>query len=114
MINYAQGHINTGRIACDSITQNQVLGLTDYNFYKSHIADYYPFSILIDKNTIEQKFDYFLIHLPGKSGNLGVKPEIGTREFIIEATYNSSVLYSDGESYILGKPFMYTGVSSAK
>jgi hypothetical protein len=114
MINYAQGHINTGMIACDGVTQNQVQGLTDYNFSKSHIAEYYPFSILINKNTIEQKFDYFLIHFPGKSGTLGMKPEIATREFITEATYNSSVLYSNGESFILGKPFMYTGVSSGK
>lgn len=107
MINFAQERIHVGKIACDTITHNQILGLTDYNFSKSHLTEYYPFSILIDNRITEQKFDYFLIHLPGKSGNLAVKPEIGTREFIIEATYNSSVLYSNGESYVLGKPFMY-------
>ena len=110
MINFAQERIHAGKIACDYITQNQILGLTDYNFYKTHVMEYYPFSISTDANITEREFDYFLIHLPGKSGNLGVKNEIGTREFIIEATHNSSILYSNGESYILGKPFLYTRV----
>jgi hypothetical protein len=110
MINFAQEQIHAGKIACDSITQNQILGLTDYDFYKSHVIEYYPFSTSTDANITERDFDYFLIHLPGKSGNLGVKPEIGTREFIIEATHNSSILYSNGESYVLGNPFLYTRV----
>jgi len=37
MINYAEEHISTGRIACDMITGNQILGLTDYNFSKSNL-----------------------------------------------------------------------------
>jgi hypothetical protein len=108
MINFAQEQIYAGKIACNYITQNQILGFTDYDFYKSHVMEYYPFSISTDANITEREFDYFLAYLPGKSGILAVKNEIGNRAFITEVTQNSSILYSNGESYILGKPFLYS------
>jgi hypothetical protein len=102
MIAYAEKHIGKGMIACDPVTENQILGLTDYSFSQSHLAGFYPF----DHNITGEKIDYILIHLPGKSGWPGVKPEVGTKDFILGVTRNSSVLYSNGESFILTNPFM--------
>jgi hypothetical protein len=112
MIAYAEKHIGKGMIACDPITGNQILGLTDYSFSQSHLADFYPFNYnttnaLVEYNTAGEKIDYILIHLPGKSGWLGVKPEVGTKDFILGVTRNSSLIYSNGESFILTNPFMY-------
>jgi len=109
MIAHVEKHISEGMIACDPITQNQILGLTDYSFSRSHLAGYYPF----DAGVHTEKFDYFLMHRPGKSGWPRVKPEVGTRDFVREVTHNSSVIYSNGESYVLTYPFMYN-VSSDK
>jgi len=104
MIGYAEKHISKGMIASDPITRNQILGLTDYNFSQSHLYfSYYPF----DARVHQERFDYFLIHFPGKSGWPRVKPEVGTRDFIFEVTCNSSMIYSNGESFILTTPFMY-------
>jgi hypothetical protein len=103
MIEFAERHIDRGMIACDPITQNQILGLTDYNFSQTHLADFYPF----DSNAAGEEFDYFLIHFPGKSGWPGVKPELGTKDFILGVTYNSTLTYSNGESFVLTGPFMY-------
>jgi len=111
MIKYAERYIKAGSIACDRATTNQILGLTSYDFSRSRLAWYYPFSTLLHNNTREEEYDYFLIHLPGKSGTLSEKAEIRTRSLIVESVYNSSVLYSNGESYVLSKPFMYSNSS---
>ena len=111
MIKHAERYIQGGLIACDRVTTNQIIGLTSYNFSDNHLAWYYPFSRLLYKNATEKEYDYFLIHLPGKSGPLSEKAEIRTRSLIIESVYNSSVLYSNGESYVLSKPFMYSNSS---
>jgi len=103
MIAYAEEHIGKGMIACDPVTRNQILGLADYDFSQSHLSGRYPF----EGNITEETFDYFLIHLPGKSGQLGVKPEVGTRDFIFGVIRNSSMIYSNGESYILTSPFVF-------
>jgi len=106
MIRHAEKHVGEETvIACDIITQNQIIGLADYDFSPNHLAEYYPFSRLLDDSIIEVEHDYFLIHLPGKSGAFGEKAEIRTRSLIIEAINNSSIVYSNGESYILSKPF---------
>jgi len=111
MIKHAERYIQGGLIACDRVTTNQIIGLTSYNFSDNHLAWYYPFSRLLYINATEKEDDYFLIHLPGKSGPLSEKAEIRTRSLIIESVYNSSVLYSNGESYVLSKPFMYSNSS---
>jgi len=94
-------------IASDWVTRNQIFGLTSYNFSSNHVILYYPFSRLLDENIIKKKYDYFLIHLPGKSGAFNERAEIRTRSLISEAIYDSNVIYNNGESYMLTKPFMY-------
>lgn len=96
MIEFAENYVS-GRIASDSVTENQMIGLTEFDFYAAHVASRYP----LDKNQPETTYDYFLIHVPGISGVFGEQAEIRTRDLILEAIYNSSVIYTNGESFIL-------------
>jgi hypothetical protein len=96
MIKFASYHIG-GQIACDRITLNQIIGLTEFNFSVANLKWYYP----LDKNQLEIKYDCFLIHLPGASGAFDEQAEMRTRDLILEAIYNSSIIYTNGESYIL-------------
>jgi hypothetical protein len=88
----------TGTIASDDMTTNQIVGLTDLAFVLKHVGwvTYYP----IGKNQ-SQKYDYFLIHVPGISGGFAEPAELRTSQRILDAIYNSSVAYSNGESYFL-------------
>jgi len=104
MVEHAERYIPQDTlIACDKLTKHQILGLTNYNFYGSHIAWYYP----LDKSNPEREYDYFLIHLPGKSGRFQERAETRTRSLISEAIHDSNVVYTNGESYILTEPFMH-------
>jgi len=96
MINFAESYVS-GRIAADSVTRNQIVGLTRINFSVANLIRYYP----LNRNQPERRYDYFLIHLPGKSGPFGEMPQISTRSLILEAIHNSSVVYTNGESYVL-------------
>jgi len=102
MINFAKDHA-TGHFALDSVTKDQMLGLTDLDFVLEHIGwvHYYP----LGKGDLERKYDCFLIHLPGISGGFGEKAEMRTRHVILEAIYDSSIVYTNGESYILANNF---------
>lgn len=102
MIGFARDHV-TGQIALDRITGNQIVGSTDFDFVVTHIGwvYYYP----LDKNKLEREYDCFLIHLPGISGGFAERAEIRTRRVILEAIYNSSIAYTNGESYILTHSF---------
>ena len=100
MIKFAENHVR-GRIACDTVTKNQIIGLTEYNFSSAHVMWYYPLSRLADKSAREIEYDYFLIHLPGISGTFGEHAEIRTKALILDTIYNSNILYNNGESYIL-------------
>ena len=96
MIEFARDHVG-GQIACDKVTRNQIKGLTEFDFSVAHLTWYYP----LDKNQPGRTYDCFLIHLPGISGGFGEQAQIRTRDLIIEAIYNSSIIYTNGESYIL-------------
>ena len=104
MIEYAEKYVR-GRIACDGVTTNQINGLTRHNFSQTYVIWYYPFSRLLDESIPEKEYDYFLIHLPGKSGAFKEQAEIRTRSLILGALNNLtySIVYSNGESYILAK-----------
>ena len=96
MIEFARNFVRGG-IACDRITKNQITGLTEFNFSVAHIKGYYP----LDKRQLEKRYDCFLVHLPGASGPFNEPTEMRTRDLILEAIYNSSVIYTNGESYAL-------------
>jgi len=100
MIRHAETYIPQNsnlRIACDRVTGYQILGLTSWNFSTSHLVWYYP----LDPDALEREYSYFLIHLPGKSGRFYERAEIRTPDLILQVIYNSSILYSNGESYLL-------------
>jgi hypothetical protein len=100
MIDFAESHLR-GTIAAVSPTASQIVGLTGINFSVANLVWYYP----LDKNQPEQRYDYFLIHLPGRSGVPAVEPRLGTTSVILEAIYNSSIVYTNGESYILAHDY---------
>jgi hypothetical protein len=97
MIQFAQNHV-VGVIACDAMTYNQIIGLTSLNFSSTYLSSYYP----LDNNELPLPYSCFLIHTPGVSGGfVAEKAEIRTTALILSAIYNSSVVYTNGESYIL-------------
>lgn len=91
------------RIASDRVTRNQIRGLTSYTFSSSSLAYYYPLSELLQNKTIERECNYFLIHLPGISGVFSEEAEIRTMSLVVKSLYNSSIVYTNGESYIIIK-----------
>ena len=99
MIGFAEDYVR-GRIACDAVTRNQIIGLTDFDFSRTVIW-FYPFSRLLDESIPAKEYDYFLIHLPGKSGAFQEQAEIRTRGLILDAINNSSIVYTNGESFVL-------------
>jgi len=108
MLKFAEKSISGSmKIASDRATQTQIIGLTDYEM--TTLVWRYPLSTLPS----ETQFDYILTHLPGKSGVFSEQAEMRTRSFVLEAIYNSSIIYSNGESYILAEPFMYFANSSS-
>jgi hypothetical protein len=96
MIEFARNYVR-GRIASDLVTEMQIRGLTEFHFSFAHVTGYYP----LDESEVERRYDCFLIHLPGVSGRLYEQVETRTRNLILEAIYNSSTIYTNGESYIL-------------
>jgi hypothetical protein len=97
MIFFASNYIMNGRIASDRITRTQIAGFAGFDYWVSHVIEYYP----IDKNQSERQYDFFLIHLPGISGRFQEPVEIRTKGLILSTIYNSSIIYTNGESYIL-------------
>lgn len=100
MIEFARDYVGDRmgyNIACDKVTRNQITGLTEFNFSAAHLAWYYP----LGKNQPEKEYDYFLTHLPGVSGPFDEQAEMRTRDLILEAIYNSTIVYTNSESYIL-------------
>jgi hypothetical protein len=98
MIDFAKNHV-TGRILSDAVTGNQILGLAGFDFVSKHL--FWDHGYPLDKNKLGREYDCFLIHLPGISGGFEEKAEIRTRHIILESIYNSTIAYTNGESYIL-------------
>jgi len=103
MIKHSETYFPQGKlIACDRVTRDQIFGLTNRTFPYSHLAWYYP----LEMGATERRYDYFLIHLPGKSGVLLEKAEARTKSLIYDAMTHSNILYTNAESYILTNPLM--------
>jgi hypothetical protein len=100
VVSFALNHV-VGVIASDAITYNQIVGVTEYNFRVTHVINYYP----IDKGQPPQEYDLFIIHVPGKSGILEEKVEVRTPDLILQTVYNSSIVYTNGESFILAHSY---------
>jgi hypothetical protein len=96
VVNFAGEHI-VGRITSDSITRNQMLSLLGVDFLENHLVNYYP----LDTRRPKLKYDFFIIHIPGKSGILEEQAKFRTPSLILGAVCNSSIVYTNGESYII-------------
>lgn len=96
MIKFAEKYVQAdlNRIASDRVTRNQIMGLTGVNFTYM-VAWHYPLT------NVEFDYDYFLIHLPGKSGGFQEQAEYRTRDLILDIINNSTIAYTNGESYVL-------------
>jgi hypothetical protein len=105
MILHAEKYISEGEIASDRVTLNQLIGL-NHSFVLIHAIWYYPYSASIQENMTQKNYDYFLIHLPGKSGVFGESVETRSTSLILSGLTNSSIIYSNGESFICGKPII--------
>ncbi len=106
MIKHAGEYVDEGTISVDAVTSSQIVGLTDYDFSRSDSLRYHLFLAELDLNIVERESDYFLIHFPGKSGVLSIKAQTSLGSLVLSAICNSSIIYTNGESYILAKPFM--------
>jgi hypothetical protein len=98
MIDFAEEYVK-GRIASDRATTNQVIGLTSFDF-SANLTWYYPIASLVDKNIVRISYDYFLIHLPGKSGAFLEQAEMRTTKLIVDTLRDSTIIYTNGESYV--------------
>lgn len=98
MIKFSENYA-LGRIACDSITRSQIIGLTQIN-YSKNLLWYYPIINLVYKDTTKQEYDYYMIHTPGKSGPFEEQAELRTKKIILYSLINSNIIFSNSESYI--------------
>jgi hypothetical protein len=99
VVNFALSHFAVGVIACDSVTYNQISGVASSSFLLSHVTNYYP----IDTQQPQQEYDLLIIHVPGKAGILAEKADVRSPDLILQTIYNSSVVYTNGESFILAR-----------
>jgi len=102
MIYFAEERV-VGRIACDAVTRNQIIGLTDKNFSRNSLTWYYPPNRILYPDMEVREYQYFLIHLPGPAGSFEEKAFVRVTPVILNQIYSNShnVVYSNGESFIL-------------
>jgi hypothetical protein len=96
MIEFAQSNV-AGPIGCDTTTGNQINGLTEFNFSVNYFTSYYP----LDKEQPIKDYYCLLIHLPGIAGPFENPAKTRTGDLILDTIYNSSTIYTNGESFIL-------------
>jgi hypothetical protein len=97
VVSFALSHVVVGVVASDPTTYNQMLGVADFSFMSLHFINYYP----IDTQEPQQRYDLLIIHVPGKAGILEEKANLRTPDLILQTVYNSDVVYTNGESYML-------------
>lgn len=92
---FAFNHV-AGPIATDEITYNQILGVANSSFASLLEANYYA---IATQN--EQWHNILIIHVPGKAGILQEKANVRAPNLILQTMYNSDIVYTNGESYML-------------
>ena len=101
MINFAEQNYpyyseKQPRIASDKATRWQIYGLTNVSFYIHHIY----FSPLIEEDS-DREWEFFLLHYGNRSGPLHEKAEYKTLDRILSLRSAESVIYDNGEAFIL-------------
>ncbi|MCW4030145.1 MAG: hypothetical protein NWE92_10930 [Candidatus Bathyarchaeota archaeon] len=95
--NFAITHFSSGRIAADLNTHEQLLQVANYSFVAEHLVKYYP----LDPTAPYMAYSVLMVHTPGKAGIIDELAPYRTTDIILETVYNSSVVYTNGESYML-------------
>lgn len=101
MISYTYNHFE-GRIACDAVTRNQVMGLTDPQYF-SYATWFYPPNVEIYPGVEVKEYDVFMIHLPGISGSFEETALVRDRATILDQIYREDLdlVYSNSQSFVL-------------
>ena len=106
MIKYTREYV-FGRIASDAITRNQMIGLTDRDYFNAYVTWYYPLSKQINENINEKEYQYLLLHLPGIAGAYEERADIRSTDVIVDQIENQNymMIYSNSQSFILLNKF---------
>jgi hypothetical protein len=90
-------YVTSGAIASDATSYFQLLALANSNFKNNHMLKYFP----PDHNLPVHGYNYFMTHIPGKAGVMDEPAQLRSPDLICQTVYNSSVVYSNGESFLL-------------
>jgi hypothetical protein len=98
MIIFAGNYVSDGYVAAVFPITTQIIGLTDANFSLS-VRDYDP----LDSNFSKPYYNLLLINAPGPSGNYAGNPDPLLNDVGLMNNYisNNTIIYTNGESYIL-------------
>jgi hypothetical protein len=96
-VSFALHYINSGRITSDSNTRNQIAGVASSDFMSVHVLNNNP----LDPLDPDLSYDYYMIHFPGKAGQITESASARDPVLIGETIANNSVIYNNGESFVL-------------
>jgi hypothetical protein len=96
MVIFAEKNVE-GELACVDPTENQIIGLWNSTLSVLRVMQYYP----LDNTTPVQQYDYFLVQMPGIGGLPGVDPRLRVPDVVGAYISNQTIVYSNGESYIV-------------
>lgn len=99
MIAFAGKYVS-GKVATVIPTDAQILGLINESYAFLHVYTYNP----MDESQPKQQYDYFLINMPGQSGVTASEPIFRDPNLIANYISNGTLVYSNGESYIMKSP----------
>jgi hypothetical protein len=97
ILKFTINNVGTGIIACDGVSYNQMTGIANTSFMATHVTRYDP----LKTNDISMYYNYFVLHLPGKAGMLQETAQERSSTAVLQDIRNASVVYNNGESYML-------------
>lgn len=97
MISFAESHSYTATIASDQVTRNQIHGFSSPSFFSRHTW----FSPIVPNQQVQNfEWDLLLLHTT-KAGPFSEPAEYRTEEKIEEFRQAGSLIYNNGESFIV-------------
>ena len=92
-----------GRIACDKVTRNQIVGLTDTDYYQGKLIWYYPPNTKIYSQLEPKDYDVFMVHFPGISGSFEERADVRDYDTVLHYIYyeDLDLVFSNSQSFML-------------
>jgi hypothetical protein len=91
-----------GSIASDRVTNNQLRGFTNRDFYYQYVIRYYPPDTIVYPDLEIREYEFLLLHLPGISGPFQERAILRSDDVILKMIYSDvNVLYTNSQSFIL-------------